>query len=226
MSSPRQIPLDLGFRPALGREDFFVAPGNTDAVTWIDRWPDWPRPVLALFGPAGCGKSHLAQVFAARSGARVIAAHDVRTEDVGDLVRAVKSVVVEDGDRGVNETALFHLYNALTEAGGWLLLTGRDAPARWNVALPDLRSRLAAVHAARIEAPDDGMIQAVLVKLFADRQITVGPEVIAYLLRNMDRTFAAARAIVDMADRESLAGQRSVTVPLVKDLLARQGPAL
>ncbi len=226
MSSTKQIPLDLGFRPALGRDDFFVAPGNADAVAWIDQWPAWPRPVLALFGPAGCGKSHLAQVFATRAQALVLSARDVHTPDVGDLVRAHKAIVVEDGDakidgKGVDETALFHLYNAVIEAQGWLLLTGREAPARWTVALPDLRSRLASVTAARIESPDDDMMQAVLVKLFTDRQITVSPEVVSYLVRHMDRTFATARTLVEMADRESLAGQRSVTVPLVKELLAR-----
>lgn len=221
MAAIKQIPLDLGFRPALGRQDFFVAPGNAEAVAWIDRWPAWPRPVFALFGPAGCGKSHLAQVFAARSAAQVIGAKDLRITEVGELAQTHKAIVLEDGDAGVEETALFHLHNAVIEAGGWLLLTGREAPARWSVQLPDLRSRLAAVTAARIDAPDDDMMQAVLIKLFADRQISVSPDVISYLIRHMDRTFATARALVDIADRESLAGQRSVTVPLVKDLLTR-----
>jgi DnaA regulatory inactivator Hda len=221
MSAARQIPLDLGFRPALGREDFFVAPGNEDAVAWIDRWPAWHGPGLALFGPAGCGKTHLAQVFAARSGAKVMRGVELRAEAVGDLVRAHKAVVIEDAEQGVDEAALFHLYNALNEAKGWLLLTGREAPARWNVSLPDLRSRLWAVQAVKIEPPDDDTMAAVLVKLFTDRRITVAPDVVAYLVRHMDRTFAKARQIVTFADHESLAGQRPVTVPLVKDLLSR-----
>ena len=224
MAVPKQIPLDLGFRPALGREDFFVAPGNAQAVAWIDRWPEWPARVLALFGPAGCGKSHLAQVFAARTQARVMVAADLKAADHGALVRAHKSIVVEGAEVGVDEAALFHLYNAVVEANGWLLLTGREAPARWAVTLPDLRSRLAAIQAVRIEPPDDDMMQAVLVKLFADRQIVVMPGVVAYLIRHMDRTFANARQVVDMADHESLAGQRSVTVPLIKDLLGRLAP--
>jgi DnaA regulatory inactivator Hda len=219
MNAAKQIPLDLGFRPALGREDFFVAPGNADAVAWIDRWPAWPGQVLALFGPPGCGKSHLAHVFAARTAAQILTGQDLVLKSVGDLVSAHTAIVIEDADRGVDEDALFHLYNALSESKGWLLLTGRTAPARWTVSLPDLRSRLAAVQAVKIDPPDDDMMQAVLVKLFADRQIAVAPDVVSYLIRHMDRTFAAARQIVAIADRESLAGQRSVTVPLIKDLL-------
>lgn len=220
MTGARQIPLDLGFRPALGREDFFVAPGNAQAVGWIDRWPAWPAPALALFGPVGCGKSHLAQVFAARTGAHVMRAGELTAPQVGDLAQPGRALVVENGDEGVDETALFHLYNAVIEARGWLLLTGREAPARWAVALPDLRSRLAAVTAVRIEPPDDDTMQAVLVKLFGDRRIPVAPEVIAYITRTMERTFAHARAVVERADQESLAGQRPVTIPLVKAVLA------
>jgi DnaA regulatory inactivator Hda len=220
MLEPKQLPLDLGFRPALGREDFFVAPGNAAAVAWIDRWPDWPGHALALYGPGGCGKSHLAQVFAARGAARVEPAAALSVARVADWARPGAAVALEDADRGVDERALFHLYNALAEQRGWLLLTGQSAPARWAVALPDLRSRLSAMPTAAIEPPDDAMMQAVLVKLFADLGIAVSPEVVAYLLKHMERTFAAARRVVAQADRESLAGQRAVTVPLIKQILA------
>ncbi|MDX2141919.1 MAG: DnaA/Hda family protein [Rhodospirillaceae bacterium] len=198
-----------------------MAPGNAPAVAWIDRWPNWPARVLGLHGPAGCGKSHLVQVFAARAAARVIEAAALDVARAGELAKPGAAVAVEEADRGVDERALFHLFNAVNEQQGWLLLTGREAPARWSVALPDLRSRLSAIPTAAIEAPDDAMMQAVLVKLFADRHIAVPPEVVEYLLRHMERSFASARRMADLADRESLAGQRAVTVPLVRALLER-----
>jgi DnaA regulatory inactivator Hda len=219
MTTPRQIPLDLGYRPAVGRDDFFVAPGNADAVAWIDRWPQWPAHALALFGPSGCGKTHLAHVFAARASAKVMAIKDVNAASLATVVDSTRAIVLEYSDAPFDESAVFHLYNALQQTNGWLLFTGRDAPARWDVTLPDLKSRLSSLQAVRIEPPDDDTMQAVLVKLFADRQINVGPDVVAYLSRHMERTFAQARHIVELADRESLAGQRAVTVPLVKSLL-------
>jgi chromosomal replication initiation ATPase DnaA len=190
-------------------------------VAWIDRWPSWPARALGLHGPPGCGKSHLVQVFAARAAARVVAAAALDVTRAGELAKPGAAVAVEDADRGVDERALFHLYNAVHEQRGWLLLSGRDAPARWPVALPDLRSRLSAIPTAAIEAPDDAMMQAVLVKLFADRHIAVTPEVVDYLLRHMERSFASARRMADLADRESLAGRRAVTVPLLRELLDR-----
>ncbi len=213
-----QLTLDLGHRPAFGREDFWVAPGNAEAVGWIDRWPAWPGHALALFGPPGCGKSHLAQVFALKAEARILAPGDVVTAGVADMI-SQKALVLENGEAVEDHAALFHLFNGVRENGGFLLLTSREPPARWPVALPDLKSRLSAVPAVRIAAPDDAMVEAVLVKLFADRQVTVAPEVIAYLVRHMDRSFAAMRSLVARADGLALAEKRPVTVPLVKSIL-------
>jgi chromosomal replication initiation ATPase DnaA len=216
-----QLALDLGHRPAFGREDFLVAPGNQDAVEWIDRWPDWPGNVLALFGPAGCGKSHLAQVFALRAHAVAIAAPDLTTDAVGALLGRYKAFLVEEGD-ACDERALFHLFNGVRESKGTLLLTGREPPARWPTELPDLKSRLSSIPAVPIAPPDDAMMEAVLVKLFSDRQLGVAPDVIAYVLRRIDRSFAAARHLVATADKESLAGKRPITIPLMKTIIGEE----
>jgi len=212
-----QLPLPLGHRPALGREDFLIAAGNAEAVAWLDRWPDWPAPALVLHGPSGCGKTHLAQVFAARSGAVVAAGTPGLSLDPPALL-AAPAVVVDDADAGLDEASLFHLYNGAKESGRRLLLTAKAAPGRW-AALPDLRSRLSSCPSVAIGPPDDAVMAAVLVKLFADRQLKVGTEVVTYLLRHMDRSFEAAQRLVAAADRLSLAERRAITVPLVKRAL-------
>ncbi len=201
MTRPDQLTLDLGHRPALGREDFLVAPCNADAVAWIDRWPDWPGPALVIHGPAGCGKSHLAQVWRARSGTSA-------------------GSVVEDADRPDDDVALFHRFNRHAEEGGHMLLTARTPPARWPNRLPDLVSRLAAAPTVAIGPPDETLIAQVVVKLFADRQLDIGPDVVAYLATHMERSFESARNLVAAADTAALAAKRAVTVPLVRTVLA------
>ena len=201
MTRPDQLTLDLGHRPALGREDFLVAPCNADAVAWIDRWPDWPGPALVIHGPAGCGKSHLAQVWRARSGTSA-------------------GSVVEDADRPDDDVALFHRFNRHAEEGGHMLLTARTPPARWPGRLPDLVSRLAAAPTVAIGPPDETLIAQVVVKLFADRQLDIGPDVVAYLATHMERSFESARNLVAAADTAALAAKRAVTVPLVRTVLA------
>jgi chromosomal replication initiation ATPase DnaA len=214
-----QLALDLGHRTAYGREDFLVAPCNTEAVAWLDRWPDWPAPALTLHGPADCGKSHLAQVWRARSRALELPRESLHVADLGERLGAARAAIVEDADAGIDEEALLHLYNMLAERGGHLLLTARAAPSRWRLGLADLRSRLVAAPAVAVAAPDEPLIAALLVKLFADRQLRVGAEPIAYLVARMERSFAAARRLVAALDQAALAAHRPVTVPLARAVL-------
>ncbi len=214
-----QLILDLGHRPAFGRDDLLVTPVNRDAVAWVDRWPEWPGHALAIFGPAGCGKSHLAQVFALKSKAHVIVAATLQSGGVAALLETHSCFVIEDGESLQDQRALLHLLNAVKEKGGHILLTSRAPPARWVVGLADLKSRLAAVQAVGIDAPDDATMEAVLVKLFTDRQIAIDPDVVAFLVRRIDRTFASARDVVARADQAALAGKRALTIPLLKQVL-------
>ena len=218
----RQLPLDLGHRPALGGADFLVAPPNREAVAWLDRWPDWPAPALVLTGPAGSGKTHLAHVFAARAGAVLIAPGALTVARLPDLLGAARAAALDDA-AGAEEQAFLHLYNMLAERGGHLLVLAREPPARWGIVLADLRSRLLAVPVARLLPPDDALLSAVLVKLFADRQLQVGEEVVVYLLARLERSFDAARRAVAALDRAALAAQRRVTVPLVRGVLGEGG---
>jgi chromosomal replication initiation ATPase DnaA len=213
-----QLPLDLGFRPALGRADFLVASCNEEAVAWLERWPRWPGPALALSGPARSGKTHLAQVWRMLSGAALIDAHALSSPLVPALLDAAKAAAVDDADEA-DEEALLHLHNLLAERQGHLLLVTREAPARWGIKLADLRSRLLAAPAVAVKAPDEDVIGAVLVKLFADRQLTVGEEVLAYLRVQLERSFEAAHDAVAALDAASLADGRAITVPLARQVL-------
>lgn len=228
MSLPaEQIPLDLGHRPAQGREDFLVAPSNQDAVTWIDRWPAWPAPALIIYGPVASGKSHLAAVWGERAGAAVIPTARLAEMEADALAAAAQHLVIDNvdlwfGDRAA-ETTLFHLYNLMREEKRNLLLTMNAAPSHIEFAIPDLASRLRAAPAAAIQPPDDTLLAALLVKLFADRQLQIGRDVLAYLLPRMERSFAAAHELVKAADRLALAEKRPISVPLVRRvLLSRQ----
>ncbi len=213
-----QLILDLGHRPALGEADFLVTPSNQAAIQWLDRWPAWPAPALTVYGPAGCGKTHLARVFAARSRAPIIEAASLATEAVPALLGAVAACVIDDADRAAAEP-LLHLYNLVGERGGGMLLTAREPPARWPGILPDLRSRLAAAPAVAVAAPDDALLASLLVKLFADRQLAVGEEVVLFLVRHMERSFESARRLVGDLDVAALRDQRGITIPLAKMVL-------
>ncbi|OWU73046.1 chromosomal replication initiator protein DnaA [Marinibacterium profundimaris] len=221
---PRQLSFDLPVRPALGRDDFFVAPSNALAIDLIDRTLDLPGRKLAISGLPGAGKTHLAHVWAteyAEYGARILPAAALDEDIVPDLAQtamAIEDVPAIAGDP-VRERALFHLHNMLAERGLPLLLTGRAAPQTWGLHLPDLKSRIAAAAHAALEAPDDALLAAVMMKLFADRQLSPKPDVIPYAVRHMERSFAAATDLVDRLDRAALEAGRDVTRALTTEVL-------
>jgi chromosomal replication initiation ATPase DnaA len=222
----RQLTFDLGHRTAHGREDYLVAPSNQDAVAWIDLWPDWPAPALVLYGPAACGKTHLAAVWRERVKAIIIETGELASGNAADILKRGPHFVIDPvdpwiGDRTA-ETTLFHLYNLAREQKKTILLTMRVAPVHLDYALPDLASRLRAAPAAPVQAPDETLLGAVLVKMFADRQVTLGHDVLNYILPRMERSFAAARDLVERADKLALAEKRALSVPLVRQVLLEQ----
>ena len=219
----RQLSFDLPVRPALGRGDFFVSPANALAVALIDTPDSWVSRKLALYGPAGSGKSHLAQVWAEATGATVLAASALAGADIPAL--ATRPVAVEDvpqiATNQAAQTALFHLHNLLQAEAKPLLMTGRAAPDLWGLSLPDLQSRVSGTQAIALETPDDALLAAVLAKLFADRQIVPRPDVIPYLVAHMDRSFDMAGRIVAALDHAALSETRKLSRPLAMRELQR-----
>ncbi|MFV2001423.1 MAG: chromosomal replication initiator DnaA [Paracoccaceae bacterium] len=219
----QQLAFDLPSRAALSREDFFVSQGNAQAVAAIEGWAGWPDGKLVLSGAHGAGKTHLVHVWAQLAGARIVAARDLASLDPARLVADSGRVAVEDidavvGARGA-EVALFHLHNLIVASGGALLMSCVQPPGRLGFALPDLQSRLQGGALAVLAPPDDALLAAVLVKLFADRQIVVSPGVIGYLVSRMGRSFAAAQTLVAALDAAALSERRAVTKALAAPVL-------
>jgi chromosomal replication initiation ATPase DnaA len=219
MGPPLQLALALPHAESFAREDFLAGPSNQAALDLIERWPDWPARTLVLVGPQGSGKSHLAAIWAARAGARFLAARALTLAALPAAL-ATGALVIEDLAEGTfEERPLFHLLNLVREETAHILITAQGAPAGWTVRLPDLASRLRALPVVTVAAPDDALLRAVLIKLFADRQLQVDESVVAYLATRVERSLAGARAAVELIDGAALRLKRPVTRALAAELL-------
>ena len=218
-----QLPLDLPVRRSFARSDFLRSESNIAAFEWVDRWPDWPSAAVALYGPMGCGKTHLASIWQAMTGARRISANDVSLA----AVRRRAALVIEDVDSAeATRDRDSVLFAAMQTAGHQfpLLLTGIATPPHWPCVLPDLASRFSAIAALQVQAPDDRLLAGLARKLFADRQLVVTDEVIDHMLFLLERSPGTVRDFVAEADAAALSEARPVNHSLVRRLLAaRQG---
>lgn len=220
MTNEQQLVLDLPHRPALEAEDFIVSNSNTAADEMIHRWPEWPGYGLVITGSEGSGKTHLAHVWRLRSGAALVPAQDLSSADAAELATS-GGVAVEDVDAGAfDERALFHLLNLAREQQFNVLLTARTPPGAWDITLPDLRSRARSLPVVAIEPPDDELLTAVLVKLFADRQIPATPAAVRHLARHMERSMQFALQLVHKIDTRVWSTSREVTRELARAVLS------
>jgi chromosomal replication initiation ATPase DnaA len=218
-SHPRQLALALEHPESFAREDFLSGSSNAVGLELVESWPDWPSRTMVLVGPEGCGKSHLAAMWAEESGARFVAARALTASDL-PVAFATGSLVVEDAAAGQSEElALFHLLNLAREEDAFVLITARTPPAGWSVGLRDLSSRLKALPVVTISPPDDAILRAVLVKLFADRQLAVEESLVSYVVMHIERSFAAARRVAARLDQEALRQKRPLTRALAAEIL-------
>lgn len=223
-----QLTFDLPLRPAMGRDDFFVSSANAGAVAQIDAWEGWPTAKLVLCGPAGSGKTHLAHVWAQMTGAQIVQARDVAVQL--EALSEAPALVVEDADHGCEdqspdraiwEEGLFHLHNALAHRGAPLLLTARTPPSRWGTGLPDLASRMAQAGLAKLEAPDDALLMAVMMKRAFDRKLPLSPKILTYAAPRLERAFAAADDFIARVDALALSQKRKPSLAHAKAALAQ-----
>ncbi|MET3665610.1 chromosomal replication initiator DnaA [Caulobacter sp. 1776] len=219
-----QFRLPLTAPPAYAREDFAVSPSNAAAVARLDAWPDWAEGRLALVGPEGVGKTHLARAWALATSAVTIQAADPDAPPVDLPALRGRAVLIEDADRRsagatLSDEALFHILNMAGVDGGTVLLTARTAPLAWDAAVPDLRSRLNALSVATIEAPDDAVLTAVLQRALAQRLIKPEPDLYPYLLTRLPRSAAEAIAAADLLDEAAAEKKREVNKALAREVL-------
>jgi chromosomal replication initiation ATPase DnaA len=197
--------------------DFIRGEANAAALALVEQWPDWAYSIALVHGPHGCGKTHLCHVFAARSHAALIAPERIGTRPADQLLAGNHAWVVDGIEKVVDAPALAQFINHARARGDYVLMTANAPAAQLPFTLPDLRSRLLALPAVALGAPDDALLMGVLAKQFADHQLRISPEVLHFAASHMERSYAAVQAFVKVMDGLSLERGRAITIALVRE---------
>ncbi len=219
----------LNFEPAnyLGEEDFMITACNQTAYLAVKTWPNWQHFALNIYGPKSSGKSHLAHIWITtiqNSLPRpiqipILNAHSINMKNINKLTSQHPYLVIEELDANINEEAFFHLYNNYNTPKTNILFTSELPLSKLSLKLPDLRSRLNIVPNAEIHQPDDEMLTALVAKLFNDRQIIISQEILDYILKYSERSFAYITKLVAEIDEISWIYGRAVSIPIVKEAI-------
>lgn len=215
-----QSALNLQLAPTYHVNDFVPSKSNEEAYQWVNQWPQWPTHALILHGPKGCGKTHLAHIWSEKAGAQLLSSRQWSDFDLGQWSEKPCSLILDQIELPVNQEALLHLYNFVKEQQKFLLITTETTPKKWQLTLADLSSRLYATPAVAIHQPDDALLKAIMIKLFADQQMVVSANVIDYILPRIERSFESVKSIVQKINAHALAKQRKITIPLVREVVA------
>ncbi len=217
-AQPRLFEFRMGERSP---DTLVVADANRDAATLLTQWRDWPTGAVALVGPTGSGKTHLALAWALETGARQVAAHAAPEDGAGIFREAAGRILIDDADGERDEAMIWRVLDLAWSQGGAVLLTGASAPGLWPVALPDLRSRLSALPVARLREPDEALMEVILRRVCREQFIRLSDDAAKYLVLRLPRTYAAARAWVAALDSELVKGARPVSLAAARASLKK-----
>ena len=218
MDQPRLFEFRMGDRSP---DKLVVAEANRDAAKLLTDWRAWPGGALALSGPSGAGKTHLALAWAMETGARQVSALAAPEDAAAIFTEAQGRLVIDDADQERDETMLWRVLDLTRSQRGAVLLVGTAAPSAWAVQLPDLRSRLASLPLAKLGEPDEALMDVVLRRICREQFIQLSDDAARYLVRRLPRTFAAARQWASALDQELVRGAKPVTTAIAKRALER-----
>ena len=198
-------------------EDFLITAANYEAFTYLNQWPNWGDTVyskiILLYGDSGSGKTHLAYIWKNLTDAKIITLPS-------DKIFTHKSLILEDIDN-LEQESLLHVINLAQENQQYLLLTACLSPMQLKFSLADLRSRILAIPAIAIASPDNDLLRAILLKYLSDRQLEIHSASIDYIIMRIDRSFSMLRKFIDELDRLSKSSKRSITIPLIKQVMEK-----
>ena len=215
-----QLIFNFPFKKSYLSQDFYVAKNNFNAFKLIESWPNWPSRFINIFGPNGCGKTHLANILMSKIQCLLIPGKKVN-EKILDKFKTKECLIIDDFNNNIKEKLLYTIINTAAQDNKYLIISSPISLKKFKINLKDLNSRFTSFIDIGIGLPTDDLIRVILTKNFSDKQIDISKKNIDYILKNIERSYEKVNLFSNSIDNLSLSNSKPINLKLIKDVLKK-----
>jgi len=215
-----QLTFQFPFKTTYYKEDFYVSSNNFEAYKLIESWPKWPDKNINIFGPKGCGKTHLANILRKKIDSIILEPKDITNNSL-EKIKIKKCIIVDHYEDNISENLLYSILNQAKQDGQYVLINSVNSVKKTTTKLKDLKSRLNSFITLGINLPTDNLLRVIITKSFSDKQIKVNVQILEYILKNIDRSYEKIFKFIKSVDKESLSSGKSININLIKKILKK-----
>ena len=216
----QQLIFNFPFKKTYLSQDFYVSKNNFNAFKLIESWPQWPSRFINIFGPIGCGKTHLANILSSKINSLIISSQKI-DENIINQFKTKECLIIDDFDNDIDENLLYSIINLANQDNKYLIISSPISLKRFKIELKDLNSRFTSFIEVGIDLPTDDLVKVILTKNFSDKQITISKKNIDYILNNIDRSYEKINLFSSLVDNLSLEKAKPINLKLIKDVLIK-----
>ena len=216
----QQLIFNFPFKKTYFSQDFYVSQNNFNAFKLIESWPQWPSRFINIFGPKGCGKTHLANILSSKIGSLIISANIIDNGVIGEY-KTKECLIIDEFNNNIEENLLYSIINLALQDNKYLIISSPISLKKFKIKLKDLNSRFTSFIEVGIDLPTDDLIKVILTKNFSDKQISISKKNIDYILNNIDRSYEKINLFSNSIDNLSLEKAKPVNLHLIKDVLKK-----
>ncbi len=214
----QQLIFNFPFKKTYLSQDFYITKNNFNAFKLIESWPKWPSRFINIFGPKGCGKTHLTNIISSKINSVIISSKKI-DENIINKFKTKECLIIDDFDNDVEENLLYSIINLAVQDNKYLIISSPISLKKFKINLKDLNSRFTSFIEVGIDLPTDDLIKVILTKNFSDKQITISKKNIDYILNNIDRSYEKINLFSNLVDNLSLEKAKPINLKLIKDVL-------
>ena len=214
-----QLTFQFPFKTSYYEQDFYVSSNNFNAFKLIEGWPNWPGKNINIYGPKGCGKTHLANIFKKKIDSIYIKAEELENISSEIFTNKKKCLIIDNYKENIKESFFYSIINEANQNNQYIVVNSLEPLRKNNIKLKDLKSRFDTFIDLGIDLPTDDLLRVILTKSFSDKQIKVNVKLLEYIIKNIERSYEKIFKFIKDIDDASLSSGKSININLIKQVL-------